>query len=538
MEEKLVKNDEKEAKEENSIQTNNLIKETLKEQISDENKNENNQNLNLNSENQNFENPEHEKNDLDIKENIDNVLNKDEQQNSEEIKNENQENLNSEEPKNDLDIKENIDNALNIGENANEGKENPENEGKNEEIEEKEIQQKENEEEKNSSEEDKKEEETKEANESENNENREDENQQNEEQQENDSQENEEQEQEVVESTPAKENVKKEEEYYEPEEEEGKYNGIDTDILDQHVIKFEQTQALPPYSYQTILATYIQHKNVESVINGDYLEAQRYENLSKQYSIVYSKQAAKEKILTKSEELDKSIHQIRNQIAEVRASYEEKIKQEKEKDADEIHTLMNGHEKAINAFNQYWSDPENVRQYSKGSKQLIQMRAKQKSLLLAKMFDEAAQIRKEADNLEREETLKAQETIQFEIDTKRKALEKKQSEELVRVRLHSVKIVNELKAQMDREIEILEARIRKLKQDRSSVNHSNNSMTLHLHPNAESVDSSVSPRSRRLYDKYRKSTKPKRLILKPLCPALVKPANKRPRSSFQATSKL
>ena len=314
--------------------------------------------------------------------------------------------------------------------------------------------------------------------------------------------------------------------------------------------KFQQQNVLPPQEDFAIIASYIQHKNIECVVKGDYLQAAKFEELSKNFALECQKYETKCAIEEEEKSVKEEIAQIKLQLDSLKSSYEHKIEREKARDSQVLQAMLDDQEKEMKEFNKYWSDPENLRTFCKGSATLISLRAKQKSLLLAKMFDEAEKIRKEADKLEEKETLDAQENIKVAVAKKREALEKKQLDELKRSRQYSVKIVEDLRTQLAKDEAQLNARLNKLKHDKNLIAQKDfaatrKGFTQTVMQRSETVpdgtrpplsqktptQTSLSPRSRTMMENFKRSCKPKRLILKPLAPANVQPSRV-PRRAF------
>ena len=206
----------------------------------------------------------------------------------------------------------------------------------------------------------------------------------------------------------------------------------------------------------------------------------------------------------------------------------DKFEYEKKRDTREIDNLLEKHDTQTKEFDEYWSNPDNMKAYTKSSGELISLRARQKSLLLAKMYDEAEIIRKEVETLEAKETKQATEVIQKVIQKKRKKMENEQQQELLKSRQFSLKLVEDLKTQMVKEEEQLQARLSKLHQDLKALESKNISTE---NKNKADLSASLSPRSKTLIDNFKRKTTPKRLILKPLSPARVKPSKNRSKSA-------
>lgn len=296
------------------------------------------------------------------------------------------------------------------------------------------------------------------------------------------------------------------------------WDAIFTAKLENYVSEFENNGRMPPSDMHTTVLRYIQHKNVDAIVEGEYLVAERYEKILSKFVLESSKQNARAAQEGEEYILNLEINQLRSKIGEIHQLYKDKINREKENDAKAIAQLQQKHLFEMKDFERYWNDQENIRPYTKSSSHLNNMRAQHKTLVLAKEYDKAQQFQEEIAKQEQIESAQAQKVLDAVIEKKRQKLLKKQQDELVRERQYAIKNIQILNAQHNREISNIKTRIQKLKLDKQNSRAKNRTKEFRM-----SADGSYSPRTKSLMNNYTRSGRPTRLSLKPLRPAIVVP---------------
>ncbi|EAY23329.1 hypothetical protein TVAG_186370 [Trichomonas vaginalis G3] len=304
---------------------------------------------------------------------------------------------------------------------------------------------------------------------------------------------------------------------FDKEDDPETYGGMAMERIYKNLENFLLNGSIPNSNEQKTVIRYLQHKNVEAISNGDYKEAGKFEDLKKKFSDACVVFETKKAIRNETISIKNDISDLKLQLEIIEKQYQEKIDKAKEKDKQEIDRLKRCHEDELKQFNIYWSNPENTLEFAKSSAELNGLRKKQKLLLIVKEFEAAEAVRAEARKLERKESNDANKAIRQAMETKREALEQKFEAELLRVRQHSIKIVEELKIQQAKEEAILIARIKKLENDKGNISVAPRNRD-------KTPDNVISPRSRAVMSTFKNSTAPKRLMLKPLSPATLKPS--------------
>lgn len=298
--------------------------------------------------------------------------------------------------------------------------------------------------------------------------------------------------------------------------------------LENYVNEFEQHGRMPPSDMYTTVLRFIQHKNVDSLVEGNYLAAARYENLLNKYLTRNNVNNAKAKQENDEYLLNLEINQLKSKLADIQTEFKKKIDQEKDHDTKTIANLKQKHAFQLKEFEKFWNEDENIRPYVKSSARLNNMRAQLKNLTLTKDFDKAVELDKEIKSLEKIESAQAQTVLNGIIEKKKATLLQAQQDELIRARQFSIKAVEEINAKHNKIIEHIMARITKLRQDKADNRAKDPMRGIHI-----STEDSYSPRSKSIMNNYKRNSVPKRLSLKPLCPAIIVPFSKRSHSRMK-----
>lgn len=113
---------------------------------------------------------------------------------------------------------------------------------------------------------------------------------------------------------------------------------------------------------------------------------------------------------------------------------EDKIHQKHEANQDlknkKLKEIQDRHQKEIEQFKAIWDQPETFKRFNKASPLLLSLRRSQKVLALSKKFEEADEVKKEADKLQQKELNEARERAQVAYNQNLNALKEQHQKEL------------------------------------------------------------------------------------------------------------
>jgi len=294
------------------------------------------------------------------------------------------------------------------------------------------------------------------------------------------------------------------------------YCGVSISKLESIITRFEKNNILPSTPDRISVMQYIQHKNIEYVVKGDYPNAEKFEKLAikfKDECILDEKNMA---ISSQMGSIDQQLNSVQQQLDTIKETHTQRIESMKSRDMSEIRHLSEKHQKELQIFDQTCSEPEFIRQFNKISARLMKLRSTQKNLMLAKMFDDAAMVKKEADDLEKAEIEEAHRALSEHISKKKKAIEMKQQNEILRARNYTIRILEDMNNKYIKETKQLQARLSKLQKDKDLLQSGVLLSSLISQYKEDFMVSKASPRSKLKLDSFRKSMAPRRLVIRPI----------------------
>jgi hypothetical protein len=243
---------------------------------------------------------------------------------------------------------------------------------------------------------------------------------------------------------------------------------LDEDECEQCIIELLTNKTLPAPEMYGKLLEYVEEKQIDMMVKNDYEEAGRYRNAEEMlYGAINS-----EKNRTGNEywaqSIDKRIEQVNARINQVNEDHNKRIEHFRKVVAQRREEIENRHADELTNFEAYWSSPDILAQYSKGSKQLLQLRQVQRNQALARDFDAALRTKKLADDIQLEEEAQAQQRAMQSMRAAHKILLEKQARELQIASENWVRHEQDLCAQKDQEIAIRRMVISQLEMRKNS----------------------------------------------------------------------
>jgi predicted PolB exonuclease-like 3'-5' exonuclease len=98
------------------------------------------------------------------------------------------------------------------------------------------------------------------------------------------------------------------------------------------------------------------------------------------------------------------------------------VAEERERHAARCQELELKQGEELDSFEDKWNDAEFLKKYARPSAQLIQMKVTERSLILLKMFDEAAALQKQIREMEKRESDMAQRLAECDMENERRGI--------------------------------------------------------------------------------------------------------------------
>lgn len=165
---------------------------------------------------------------------------------------------------------------------------------------------------------------------------------------------------------------------------------------------------IPPQEMRCDVATLLKRKSVEYITNEQYDEAAIIENATSQLRKYIQDEPIEHKNCVMKKGLENRLQRIEAEYKIENDDWDAVLKRFKEEQEIERKKLIKMHEEEQRQFREKWSTPSMLMHFNKPSPQLLLLRKQQKSMALAKNFEEAKKIKKEADNLQKIETEEAE----------------------------------------------------------------------------------------------------------------------------------
>jgi hypothetical protein len=205
------------------------------------------------------------------------------------------------------------------------------------------------------------------------------------------------------------------------------------DSQTERVVRLFHKQGRLPSSDSTPAVIRQLHRaRVNAILEGDYDRAQQSDVLAREVAIAQMKKSEidrrKDRITALEEQLD-----IANQ--DLQALHKTKAGEFRHCESDiekRLKALEFVHRDELQAFEARWNSDDFLRRFSKPTPQLLNMKAMEKSMVIAKLFDQAKEMRRAASETEKGDTIDRQEMAFYEMNQERcNMLDRHQREKLL-----------------------------------------------------------------------------------------------------------
>jgi hypothetical protein len=294
---------------------------------------------------------------------------------------------------------------------------------------------------------------------------------------------------------------------------------------------FVKRGRLPDPSLRTQLIQYIQRQKVNSIVAQKFEEAQNYQNILLNLQKSISDQDVKDRNQQRIETLDGKLGNTNGVLSQLQKETNQRLKEEVENQNDRRRQLQARQDGDLDVFEDHWNDRDFLKKFAKPSPQLLQLKNVERSMILTKMFDQAAIIRKKVTDMEKEESQLAQQRATVEMDKERRKLLAKHELELQAFEQHCIRQLNWIRHEQELKMAAVQARQVKLE---SELDDWKMNPPTALPPMASAIpelqhQAVMTPRTAQRYSVFKKYTKPPVITVKPL--GSVKPRRTRPNSA-------
>lgn len=182
-------------------------------------------------------------------------------------------------------------------------------------------------------------------------------------------------------------------------------------------------------SYSPTIIRKLQRDKVNAIIKGRYDEAKEADSLSKRVTTAVIESVEEEKRYERLRQAEWKLEDEKRIFLDVHKECIEKVKEEEEALNKRMISLDEIHIAEQKQFEDKWNNEDFLRRFSKPSSSLLQLKAVERSMAIAKMFDEAKVVKSRAEQLEKVETKEKQNRAEQEMKVERSRLLERQKKE-------------------------------------------------------------------------------------------------------------
>jgi type II secretory pathway pseudopilin PulG len=161
---------------------------------------------------------------------------------------------------------------------------------------------------------------------------------------------------------------------------------------------------------------------VNAILQGDYDKARDCDAMAKSVAVSQSKRVEEERRQARVRAAEEKLRQARRDYEEVRQESVRKLHEIQRDLKTRMADLDATHHEQMQAFEKKWNSEDFLRRYTKPTPQLIQLKAVEKSMVVARMFDQAKLVRRNAHSAEKQETLERQDMARHEMMLERQQI--------------------------------------------------------------------------------------------------------------------
>lgn len=166
---------------------------------------------------------------------------------------------------------------------------------------------------------------------------------------------------------------------------------------------------LPPFAIQGKVLQHLKSESLQAVLNCDYPKAATIDKaINKIVNETYRRRKGIRELRRERKvdnKVQKANYMMKKEEEECKTIYSDFLREEDEK----LQKIKERQQEELRMLKEEWDKPETLLPFNKSSQKLLSMRRSQKVLALSKRYEEAEQLKKQADALQRKELKEAKE---------------------------------------------------------------------------------------------------------------------------------
>jgi hypothetical protein len=288
----------------------------------------------------------------------------------------------------------------------------------------------------------------------------------------------------------------------------------DSESCDAAICLFEESGIIPDYDDRDAIVRRIHRRGIDAVLSRDYAEADRMHELQARFLRTLAEADRSEAQANRDSQIEVKISAARDELAAARVTWDKRVEHVHELRETKLRELRAAHHQKLKAFEEEYDKIEKFRKYSKPSPALLDLRWRERSMVMCNRFPEAKAMQMRALAIEQAETERAQGIAEMEVMRKRDWLLTRQAQEIEGTMKHYEKFLTQTETQMDRALHRLHRRIDVLLLLKRAPSHGDQGVYCALDP--PDPYGLPTPRTRENYHQFRLSYPGRKLPVTPL----------------------
>jgi hypothetical protein len=225
---------------------------------------------------------------------------------------------------------------------------------------------------------------------------------------------------------------------------------------------FSNTGRLPSSELRSKFVSRIEKNKINALENEDYDRVYDLEIISQKANEKMTNELAEEMNKEQIAQTKEKLKQANDEYKEFNKEWDKRIKEAEEQCKERIRKVFEAHEEELNAFDEKWNDENYLSRFAKPSPHLLQLKAQERSMVLAKLFHRAKEMRRESALIEAQDTKNAQKRAIDEMKIQKKNMTTRQDTELECINNKCMEQLDIIKRQKSIEERPYRKRIKKL----------------------------------------------------------------------------
>lgn len=240
----------------------------------------------------------------------------------------------------------------------------------------------------------------------------------------------------------------------------------------------------------------LQRDKVNAILTGNYDDAKEADDLSKKFSNAVIESHEEDKRFDRLRSAEWKLAEEKQAFATFHQEWVEKVKDEEACLVVRMNALKEVHDAEMQQLEEKWNSEEFLRKFTKPSAGLLELKAVERSMVIAKMFDKAKQVRERAEQLQKIESKEQQKRATEEMKIERKRLRERQKRETQTLQEKCDQILLVVKKTMQKEESPYKARIEKLEKLVADLKSGNDNRGKTIVPSMVQANAVSSPRAK------------------------------------------